>query len=62
MLMRTSFSAVLGVEGTTAIAIVHRRADRKFDRAADLETVAGVDKAVVEAIKSRLLYDRPPED
>ena len=50
-------SAVLGIDEKTAIAIVQRRADRKFDSAADLESVPGVDKALIEPMKPRLLFD-----
>ena len=55
-------SAVLGVDEKTAIAIVQRRTDRRFQTAADLEAVPGVDKARVESIAPRLLFDPPPED
>ena len=51
-------SAVLGIDEKTAIAIVQRRADRKFDSAADLESVPGVNKALIEPLKPRLLFDR----
>ena len=51
-------SAVLGVDEKTAIAIVQRRADRKFDSAADLESVPGVNRAMIEPLKPRLLFDR----
>ena len=51
-------SAVLGVSEKAAIDIVRRRYDRAFDSAEDLETVPGVDKAAVEAIRPRLLFDR----
>src|SRR5580700_7688447 len=43
-------SAVLGVDENTAIAIVQRRSDRKFSSAADVESIPGVDKAVVETL------------
>ena len=49
-------SAVLGIDEKTAIAIVQRRADRKFDSAADLESVPGVNKALIEPLKPRLLF------
>ncbi len=55
-------SAVLGVDEKTAIAIVQRRTDRRFQSAADLETVPGVDKSRIEAITPRLLFDPLPED
>jgi DNA uptake protein ComE-like DNA-binding protein len=55
-------SAVLGVDEKTAIAIVQRRADRKFESAEDVEAVPGVDKAAIEAMKPRLLFDRLSED
>jgi hypothetical protein len=52
-------SSVLGIDEQTAIAIVQRRADRKFDSAADLESVPGVNKALIEPLKPRLLFDHP---
>lgn len=55
-------SAVLGVDEKTAIAIVQRRTDRPFKTAADLAAIAGVDKARIDTISPRLLFDRPPED
>lgn len=55
-------SAVLGVDEKTAIAMVQRRTDRPFKSAADLEAVPGVDKARIESIAPRLLFDRLPED
>ena len=55
-------SAVLGVDEKTAIAMVQRRIDRPFKTAADVEAVPGVDKARIEAISPRLMFDRPPED
>jgi hypothetical protein len=55
-------SAVLGVDEKAAIAIVQRRTDRRFQAAADLEAVPGVDKSRVEAIAPRLLFDPLPED
>jgi len=55
-------SAVLGVDEKTAIAIVQRRTDQRFKIAADLEAVPGVDKARIESIAPRLLFDRLPED
>lgn len=55
-------SAVLGVDEKTAIAIVQRRTDRRFQSAAELEAMPGVDKARIEAIAPRLLFDRPPAD
>ncbi len=55
-------SAVLGVDEKTAIAIVQRRTDRRFQAAADLEAVPGVDKARIESIAPRLLFDPLPED
>ena len=58
----TELSAVLGVDEKTAIAIVQRRADRRFTTAAELEAVPGVDKERIENLKPRLLFDRPPED
>jgi hypothetical protein len=54
--------AVLGVDEKTAIAIVQRRIDRRFQSPADLEKVPGVDKALIEKMAPRLLIDRPPED
>jgi len=55
-------SAVLGVDEKTAIAIVQRRTDRRFQAAADLEAVPGVDKTRIESIAPRLLFDPLPED
>lgn len=55
-------SAVLGVDEKTAIAIVQRRTDRRFQAAADLEAVPGVDKSSIESIAPRLLFDPLPED
>jgi DNA uptake protein ComE-like DNA-binding protein len=55
-------AAVLGVDEKTAIAIVQRRTDHPFKAAADLEAVPGVDKARIESISPRLLFDRLPED
>jgi len=55
-------SAVLGVDEKTAIAMVQRRSDRKFETAADVEAVPGVDKKVIEAMKPRLIFDKFPEN
>lgn len=55
-------SAVLGVDEKTAIAMVQRRTDHPFATAADVEAVPGVDKARIEGIAPRLLFDRPAED
>ena len=55
-------SAVLGVDEKTAIAIVRRRADRRFDSAEDLESIPGVDRDQVESKKPRLLFDRPSQE
>ena len=55
-------SAVLGVDEKTAIAMVQRRTDQRSKTAADLEAVPGVDKARIESIAPRLLFDRLPED
>jgi len=55
-------SAVLGVDEKTAIAIVQRRTDRRFQTAAEVEAVPGVDKARIESIAPRLLFDPLPED
>jgi hypothetical protein len=55
-------SAVLGVDENTAIAIVQRRTDRRFQAAAEVEAVPGVDKARIESIAPRLLFDPLPED
>jgi hypothetical protein len=55
-------SAVLGVDEKTAIAIVQRRTDRRFQAAAEVEAVPGVDKARIESIAPRLLFDPLPED
>jgi hypothetical protein len=55
-------SAVLGVDEKTAIAIVQRRTDRRFQAAADVEAIPGVDKARIESIGPRLLFDPLPED
>ena len=52
---------VLGVDEKTAIAIVQRRSDKKFETAEDVEAVPGVSKARVEAFGPRLLFDQPPE-
>jgi DNA uptake protein ComE-like DNA-binding protein len=41
---------------------VQRRTDQRFKTAADLEAVPGVDKARLESIAPRLLFDRLPED
>jgi hypothetical protein len=54
-------SAVLGVDEKTAIEMVRRRSDRKFQSAADVEAVPGVSKARIEAMKPRLLFDEPSE-
>jgi DNA uptake protein ComE-like DNA-binding protein len=51
-------SDVLGVDEKTAIEIVRRHYDKPFDSAADLESVAGVNKARVEKLKDRLLFDQ----
>ena len=51
-------SAVLGVNEATAIAMVQRRSDRKFETAEDVEAVPGVDMALIEQIKSRLVFGR----
>jgi len=55
-------SAVLGVDEKTAITIVQRRVDHRFNTAEDVESVPGVDKAVIEAIKPRLLFDQLYQD
>jgi hypothetical protein len=55
-------AAILGVDEKTAIAIVQRRTDRRFQTAADLEAVPGVDKSRIEQIAPRLLFDPPAED
>jgi Helix-hairpin-helix motif len=55
-------SAVLGVDEKTAITIVQRRTDHRFQTAADLEAVPGVDKSRIESIAPRLLFDPLPED
>ena len=55
-------SAVLGVDEKTAIAIVQRRTDRRFQSAAELEAMPGVNKDRIEAVAPRLLFDRPPGD
>jgi hypothetical protein len=55
-------SAVLGVDERTAIAIVQRRTNHRFRTAADVEAVPGVDKARIETIAPRLLFDPPAED
>jgi len=55
-------SAVLGVDEKTAIAMVQRRTDRRFQTADDVEAVPGVDRARIEAMKPRLLFDPPAED
>src|SRR3954463_16343008 len=54
-------STVLGVDEKTAIAMVQRRSDRKFQSAADVESVPGVNKAVIEEMKPRLTFDKFPE-
>ncbi len=54
-------STVLGVSEKTAVDIVRRRYDRRFDSAEDLESVPGVDKAVIAAIRPRLLFDVPAQ-
>ena len=55
-------SAVLGVDEKTAIAMVQCHTDHRFQSAADVEAVPGVDKARVESIAPRLLFDPPAED
>ena len=55
-------SDVLGVDEKTAIAIVQRRSDRKFNTAEDLEAMPGVDRATIEAVKPRLLFPSPLDD
>jgi DNA uptake protein ComE-like DNA-binding protein len=55
-------SAVLGVDEKTAIIIVQRRTDRRFQTAADLESVPGVDRNRVESLAPRLLFDPLAED
>jgi len=55
-------SAILGVDEKTAIAMVQRRTDHRFQSAADVEAVPGVNKGRIEAIKPRLLFDPLPED
>ena len=52
-------TTVLGVDEKTAIAIVQRRVDRRFENAADLESVPGVDRALIESMKPRLLFAAP---
>lgn len=54
-------SAVLGVDEKTAIAMVERRSDHKFQSASDVEAVPGVNKAVIEAMKPRLMFDEVSE-
>jgi len=51
-------SEVLGVDEKTAIEIVRRHYDKPFDSAEDLESVPGVNKAAVEKLKPRLLFDQ----
>jgi competence ComEA-like helix-hairpin-helix protein len=51
-------SAVLGVDEQTAIVLVQRRSERKFQTAEDVEAVPGVDKALIEHIKDRLVFGR----
>ena len=55
-------SAVLGVDEKTAIAIVQRRTDRRFQSAAELQAIPGVDKKRLQDITPRLLFDPPAED
>jgi DNA uptake protein ComE-like DNA-binding protein len=55
-------SAVLGVDEKTAIDLVRARSDRKFETAEDVEAVPGVDKALIEQIKSRLVFGRLRND
>ena len=55
-------SAVLGVDEKTAITLVQRRSDRKFETAEDVEAVRGVDKALIELIKPRLVFGRLRND
>jgi hypothetical protein len=55
-------SAVLGVDEKTAIVIVQRRTDHRFQTAAEVEAVPGMDKARIENIAPRLLFDPPAED
>jgi hypothetical protein len=47
---------VLGVDEPTAIRIVQRRIDRRITSVADLESVRGVDPALVDRIAERLLF------
>ena len=54
-------SAVLGVDEKTAIAMVQRRSDHRFQSAADVEAVPGVNKTVIEEMKPRLTFDKFPE-
>jgi len=42
--------------------MVQRRSDRKFEPAEDVEAVPGVDKAVIEQIKPRLVFGRLRND
>lgn len=55
-------SAVLGVDEATAIAIVRRRSDHAFDGPSDLESAPGVNRAAIEAIEPRLLFDLNRQD
>jgi hypothetical protein len=55
-------SAVLEVDEKTAIAMVQRRSDRKFKSVADLESVPGVNKALIEAMEPRLIFELVSED
>jgi len=54
-------SAILGVDEKTAIAIVQRRTDRRFQSAAELQAIPGVDKKRLQDITPRLLFDPPAE-
>ena len=53
-------SDALGVSEKAAIDIVRRRFDKKFANVRELEAMPGVDKAKIEAMKSRLFFDTPP--
>lgn len=55
-------SGVLGVNEDTAIKIVQRRADQKFQNAEELEAVPGVTKEQIERIRPRLLFAPLPSE
>jgi hypothetical protein len=57
-----ALSLLLGVDQTTAVAIVVRRADKKFSTVDELEAVPGIDKKKIEQLRPRILFEPPPDD